>query len=255
MRLRSPASLLSVLLLSACATSPLGRSQLSLVSDESIAQDSALAFQQIAQKTPVTQNASQTRFVTCVANTITAAIPGNGTPWEVKVFQSKEINAFALPGGKIGVYTGLLNVASTQDELAAVLGHEVSHVLAHHSAERYSQAMVANIGSAVVSAATGVNGDLIGGAAGIVLLKFSRTQESEADLLGLDLMSRAGFNPNGAISLWQKMEAAGGNKPAEILSSHPSDATRIEQLQQRLPQDLPTYQQAQASGHRPHCAG
>ena len=248
-----PFAALPILALAGCATSPLGRSQLSLVSDQEMAQVGTQAFQQMEQKTPTLKSGQQVRFVTCVANAITTAIPGNATPWDVKVFDSKEVNAFALPGGHIGVYTGLLKIATQQDELAAVIGHEVSHVLAHHSAERYSQSMAANLGSAVLSAVTGVNSDLIGGAAGVVLLKFSRTQESEADLLGLDLMSRAGFNPNGAISLWKKMEAAGGDKPPELLSSHPADATRIDQLEQRLPQDLPVYQQARASGRRPQC--
>jgi predicted Zn-dependent protease len=241
-------------LLSACATSPLGRSQLSIVSDDQMAQVGAQAFQQIAQKTPVTQNLEQSRYVVCVANAITTAIPGNNTPWEVRVFESNEINAFALPGGHIGVYTGLLKVATTQDQLGAVLGHEVSHVLAHHSAERYSQQMAADVGSEIFGAFTGVDPRLIGGAAGLVLLRFSRTQESEADLLGLDLMSRAGFDPHGAIALWQNMEhAAGGGKPPEILSTHPSDVTRIQQLQERLPQDLPLYQQAHAARRQPHC--
>jgi predicted Zn-dependent protease len=243
------------LLLASCATSPLGRSQLELVSDEQMAQVGAQSFQQIQRQTPVTQNGEQNRYVTCVANAITTAIPGNNTPWEVKVFDSKEVNAFALPGGHIGVYTGLLKVATSQDQLAAVLGHEVSHVLAHHSAERYSQQVAANVGSTIIGAFTGVDPDLIGGAAGIVLLKFSRTQESEADLLGLDLMSHAGFNPNGAIALWQNMErASGSGKSPEILSTHPSDSTRISALQERLPSDLPVYERARASGRSPHCS-
>jgi predicted Zn-dependent protease len=238
-----------------CATSPLGRSQLSLVSDDHMAQVGATAFSQIAQKTPVTQDAAQSHFVVCVADAITTAIPGNATPWQVKVFESKEINAFALPGGKIGVYTGLLKVATTQDQLGAVLGHEVSHVLAHHSAERYSDQLAANAGAALVGAFTGVDTNLLSGAAGLVLLKFSRTQETEADLLGLDLMSRAGFDPHGAITLWNNMSrAATGNKPPEILSTHPSDEDRINRLEQRLPQDVPLFEQARAAGRRPQCA-
>jgi predicted Zn-dependent protease len=237
-----------------CATSPLGRSQFTIVSDEKMAAVGAQAFQQISQKTPVTQNAQESRYVTCIANAVTTAIPGNNTPWEVKVFESKEVNAFALPGGHIGVYTGLLKVATTQDQLAAVLGHEVSHVLAHHSAERYSEQIAADLGTSVVSIVTGVDSQLLGGAAGLVLLRFSRTQESEADLLGLDLMSRAGFDPHAAVALWQNMEkAAGSNKPPELLSTHPSDERRIEQLQERIPQDIPIYESARAAGRHPHC--
>lgn len=243
------------LILTACATSPLGRTQFDMVSDDQMAQVGAQSFQEIKQKTPVTQNGEQNRYVTCVANAITTSIPGNNTPWEVKVFESKEVNAFALPGGHIGVYTGLLKVATSQDQLAAVLGHEVSHVLAHHSAERYSQQMAADVGSSIVGAFTGVDPSLIGGAAGIVLLKFSRTQESEADLLGLDLMSHAGFDPHGAIALWQNMErATGSGKPPEILSTHPSDSTRISALEERLPSDIPIYERARASGRNPRCS-
>lgn len=246
---------LAALSCAACATSPLGRSQLNLVSDEQMAQVGAQAFRQIEQKTPVTRDARLNRFVTCVADAVTTAIPGNTTPWEVKVFDSPEINAFALPGGHIGVYTGLLKVATTQDELAAVIGHEVSHVLAHHSAERYSQALAANLGAGLVGAVTGVDPNLVGDASTLLLLHFSREQESEADLLGLDLMARAGFDPQGAIALWQKMSRLGGARPPAILSDHPSDASRIQQLQARVPQDIPVYQQARAAGRRPQCSG
>lgn len=250
---RTITSALLSLTLAACATSPLGRNQLSLVSDEKMSEIGAQAFDEISQKTPVTQNVQQTRLVTCVANAITLAIPNNPTPWQVKVFESKEVNAFALPGGHIGVYTGLLKVAKTQDQLAAVLGHEVSHVLAHHSAERYSEQVAASLGTTVVSVVTGVDSNLLGDAAGLVLLRFSRTQESEADLLGLDLMSRAGFDPHGAIALWQNMSAVGGQKPPELLSTHPADETRITQLEARLPQDVPLYETAQRTGRHPRC--
>ncbi len=240
-------------LVSACATSPLGRSQLSLVSDEEMAQVGGQAFQQIAQKTPVIGSGTEARYVTCVANAVTHELPGNSN-WEVKVFKSDEINAFALPGGHIGVYTGLLKVATTQDQLATVIGHEVSHVLARHSAERYSQQMATGIGSEVIGLVTGVDPSVFNAAGGVLLLRFSRTQESEADLLGLDLMSRAGFDPNGAITLWQNMaRAAKGDKPPELLSTHPSDETRISALQARLPQDLPVYEQARKNGKRPNC--
>jgi predicted Zn-dependent protease len=241
------------LLCSACATSPLGRSQLNLVSDEQMAEVGAQAFQQIEQKTPLSRDARQVRFVTCVADAITTAIAGNSTPWEVKVFDSPEINAFALPGGHIGVYSGLLKVATDQDQLAAVIGHEVSHVLAHHSAERYSQAIAANLGAGLIGAVAGVDPNLVGDASTLLLLHFSREQESEADLLGLDLMSRAGFDPHGALALWQKMSQLGGARPPAILSDHPSDAARIQQLAARVPQDLPLYQQARAAGRRPQC--
>jgi predicted Zn-dependent protease len=240
--------------LAACATSPLGRSQLSLVSDDEMAQVGSQAFQQIAQKTPVTSNGTELRYVNCVATAVTREIPGN-TVWDVKVFQSDEVNAFALPGGHIGVYTGLLKVATNQDQLATVLGHEVSHVIARHSAERYSQQMATGVGAGIVGLVTGVDSSVFNAAGSLLLLRFSRTQESEADLLGLDLMSRAGFDPHGAIVLWQNMDrAANGQKPPELLSTHPSDATRITALQARLPQEIPTYEQARRAGKRPQCS-
>lgn len=255
MRLAFCFALLSAALLGACATSPLGRSQLSLVSDQEMAQVGTQAFQEIEQKTPILSSGTEARYVTCVAKAVTAEIPGN-TNWEVKVFQSDEVNAFALPGGHIGVYTGLLKVATTQDQLATVIGHEVSHVIARHSAERYSQQLATGLGSEIVGAVTGVDSSVFGAAGNLLLLRFSRTQESEADLLGLDLMSRAGFDPRGAITLWQNMDRAAANsqKPPELLSTHPSDATRISALQARLPQDIPIYEQARRAGRRPNCS-
>jgi predicted Zn-dependent protease len=260
-KLRSIAApLLASLLAGACATSPLGRSQLKLFSDEAWATLGVTAFAQTEKETPVTADGRATAYVTCVAQTITRELPGGGA-WDVKVFESKEVNAFALPGGKIGVYTGLLRVARNQDQLAAVIGHEVSHVLAGHSNERVSQqqATDAALSLASVFVGEGVLGDATMSALGLgaqfgVLLPFSRAQESEADLLGLDLMSRAGFDPRQAIVLWQEMAAQGGDKPPEFASTHPSDQTRIDQIQNRLPQDLPVYEQAQARGKRPRCA-
>jgi predicted Zn-dependent protease len=244
-------------MLVACATSPTGRRQLRLVSDIEMSQMGVTAFQQLKSKTPVTKDARESAFVQCVAHAITAQVPTSGqTPasWEVQVFDSKEINAFALPGGKIGVYTALLKVATTQDQLAAVIGHEVSHVLAGHSASRVSNQLAAQLGTALISAGTGLSPELIGeGAQYLVLLPFSRGDESEADILGMDLMSRAGFDPAQAITLWENMSRQAGPAPPELLSTHPSNATRIADLQRNLPRDLPIYRQALAAGRRPNC--
>lgn len=246
--------------LAACATSPLGRSQLKLYSDDDMASMGATAFAQTQKETPVSADGRVTAHVTCVANAITRELPEGGT-WDVKVFESKEVNAFALPGRKIGVYTGLLKVTKTQDQLAAVIGHEVSHVLAGHSNERVSQQQATNAALTVASVVVGGGalGDATMSALGLgaqygVLLPFSRTHESEADLLGLDLMSKAGFDPREAVTLWQEMAAIGGDKPPEFASTHPADSTRIEQIQRRLPQDLPVFQQARAAGKRPNCS-
>ncbi|NGY05555.1 M48 family metallopeptidase [Solimonas terrae] len=247
----------AALLLSACAVSPTGRHQLRLVSDSEVSQMGVTAFQQLKDKTPVTKDPRESAFVQCVAHALTAQVPNSAlTPasWEVQVFDSKEINAFALPGGKIGVYTGLLKVATTQAQLAAVLGHEISHVLAGHSASRVSNQMASQFGAVLISAGTGLPADAIGaGAQYLVLLPFSRGDESEADILGMDLMARAGFDPEQAITLWQNMSKQAGQTPPELLSTHPSNATRIADLQKNLPKDIPIYEQARAAGRKPNC--
>jgi predicted Zn-dependent protease len=248
-------SLAAALIIAACATSPLGRSQLKLVTDEQVAQMGIASFRDMQKKVPRSLDERQNRYVVCIANAITSEIQEQHT-WEVEVFNDKQVNAFALPGGKIGVYSGLLKVAVTQDQLAAVIGHEVSHVLAGHSAERMSQQMMGQVGTTVVSAATGMNSEQLGLAATVFfLMPFSRTQETEADLLGLDLMSMAGFNPEGAIALWQNMAKAGGDHPPEMLSTHPSDQSRIRELYNRLPKARQLYQHALETGVHPSCSG
>ena len=245
--------MLCAALLAACATSPLGRSQLMMVSADEMNQMGVASFNDLKQKTPITRNAKTSTYVSCVARAITTELH-DGRAWEVQVFEDNQVNAFALPGAKIGVYTGLLKIATTQDQLAAVIGHEVSHVLANHSAERVSEQMAGQLGSQVVGAATGIDPQLFGIATNVFYtLPGSRTQESEADLLGLDLMASAGFDPRQSVTLWQNMMNAGGQKPPQMLSTHPSDETRIQQLQARLPLDIPVYENARAAGKRPHC--
>jgi predicted Zn-dependent protease len=255
-------SVLAVVGIAACATSPLGRKQLILVSDGEISQAAVASYQKMQQQVPSSKNPKQVAYVQCIANAITREIPtlkAKGqlripSSWEVTVFDSKEVNAFAMPGGKMGVFTGLLTVAKTQDQVAAVMGHEVSHVLAGHSAERYSDQVAGQVGGAVVQVATGIDGQLVGAAANaFFLLPFSRTHETEADLLGLDLMASAGFDPREAITLWQNMARAGGQKPPELMSTHPSDQTRIQNLTERLKIAMPLYENAKAVGKRPQC--
>lgn len=249
-------SALATILLTACATSPLGRSQLKLYSNQEMAKMGALTFEQTAKKTPLSQDVRLTRFVNCVADAITAQ-SHDAARWNVKVFQSDEINAFALPGGEIGVYSGLFKVVHNQDQLAAVIGHEVAHVLAGHANERASDQALTQSVLQVAGAGGGLSSGtmaLLGlGAQVGVLLPFSRTQETEADLLGLDLMSRAGFDPRQAVMLWQNMAQAGGAKPPALLSDHPADAQRIARIRARIPQDLPIFLQARAAGRKPHC--
>jgi predicted Zn-dependent protease len=198
--------------------------------------------------------------VECVADAVTAQIHSGPKKWEVTVFDKNEANAFALPGGKIGVYTGILKYAKDQDELATVLAHEVGHVLAKHANERVSTAFATQTGLQVIEALAGSAGSdrqnamaLLGlGAQVGVILPFSRTQETEADLLGLDLMSKAGFDPRASVQLWKHMSAAGGGGP-EILSTHPANQSRIDALQDRMPEALALYRKARDKGLAPHC--
>jgi predicted Zn-dependent protease len=241
------------LVLAACATSPTGRRQLILVSNSQMMELGATSFSQMKKELPPAKDPKVVAYVNCVARNVTSVMPPN--KWEVQVFEDKNINAFALPGGKIGVFTGLLKAAVNQDQLAAVIGHEVAHVIANHSAERVSEGMAAQMGSTAVQATTGIDPQMVGIAANVFfLLPHSRTQESEADVLGLDYMAKAGFDPRQAPALWENMaKASGGDKPPEILSTHPSDRTRIEGLTRRLSVAMPLYQQAQAAGKKPSC--
>ena len=176
--------------------------------------------------------------------------------WEVNVETSDQVNAYCMPGGKIMVYTGLIEkVKTTDDELAAVIGHEISHALREHGRERMSLAYAQQGGIALLAAVIGskknaATGLALGGATLGTQLFFalpnSRTQETEADRMGLELAARAGYNPSAAISLWTKMGEVGGSKPAEFLSTHPSDKTRIADIQQLLPTVMPLYEQAKA---------
>ena len=168
------------------------------------------------QQEKVSTDAKMNAYVSCVAKAVTAQVPSQYgiTSWEVVVFDSKQVNAFALPGGKIGVYSGLLKVAKNQDQLATVIGHELTHVLAQHSNERLSRSQLTGLGLAAADIAMGSSeyrgATMAALGLGVevgVMLPYGREQESEADRLGLDLMARAGFNPTEAIPLWQNMSA------------------------------------------------
>ena len=246
-----------VVFVGGCATSPTGRSQLTLIPSRQLEAMGIKAFDEIRASTPVEEDSRTNRYVHCVADAITSEVRGQRSDWEVVVFKDETPNAFALPGGKIGVHTGMLEVAENQHQLAAVLGHEVGHVLADHANERASQQQLANIGLSVISG----TGQLSSGSMQIlglgaqvgVLLPYSRLHESEADVIGLDLMARAGFDPRESVQLWQRMKTKGGAKPPEFLSTHPADATRIENQLRYLAEALRTYNAARARGKNPRC--
>lgn len=240
-------------LIAACATSPLGRRQLHLVSSSEMDAMGIAAFTDMRKKVPATKDARASGYVNCIAAAVLNEM-GGSQGWEVVTFEDKQVNAFALPGRKIGVFTGMLKVAQNQDQLAAVISHEVAHVKAGHSAERMSEQMATNMVGQVAVSAGGIDPQLLGVAANVFfLLPHSRTQESEADLLGLDYMARAGFDPRQASELWRNMAKAGGGKPPEMLSTHPSDATRIDHLTKRLTIAMPLYEEARAAGKKPAC--
>jgi len=256
-------AILAVAWLTGCQTSALGRRQFKMMSETEMSQMGITAFADISKQTPPSRDALANAKVTCVANAITQTLTDVNTraSWEVRVFADKTPNAFALPGGKIGVNTGLLEVARTQGQLAAVIGHEVTHVTQGHANERVSAEIAKDsalqVASVLADASNPLHGQMIGllgaGAQIGFLLPWGRAQEREADLIGLDLMAKAGFDPRESIALWQNMAKAGGGQPPEFLSTHPSHGTRMHDLEERMPIAMPLYEDAKARGRAPRC--
>jgi predicted Zn-dependent protease len=212
------------------------------------------AFAQIKQEEKVSTNVMANDRVQRVGRRIAGAV-GRSLPeakWEFVVFESKDLNAFALPGGKVGVYTGILDLAETDDELAAVMGHEIAHVSSRHGAERMSQSTAVGILGAAVAIGTedSSNQDAWRTAFGLGstlgMLGYSRLHESEADAIGMGFAALAGYDPRGAITFWQKMMKAneGQARPPEWLSTHPSNETRIRNLEELAPNYMPVYEEA-----------
>lgn len=255
----------AALLVAACATSPTGRKQLILFGDGEVAQMGLSSFEQLKKEEKISTDKKLTRYVQCVADAVVRDIPATYktsiADWQVVLFESDDVNAFALPGGRIGVYTGLFKAAKNQDQLAAVIGHEISHVLARHSNERLSQSQLANVGMAAADTALGDSTARAPAMAALglgaqvgILLPYGRVQESEADVLGLQLMASAGFKPEQAIALWQNMAAVTkGKAQPEFLSTHPSDQSRIQELQDQLAVVEPFYNKARELGRKPQC--
>jgi predicted Zn-dependent protease len=253
-----------LLFLTACSTSSTGRKQVSLYPEDELNQMGITSFEQMKKEIPISTDKATNDFVLCVADAITANVPksANQGDWEVVVFDSEQVNAFALPGGKIGVYTGILNVTENQDQLAAIIGHEVGHVLEHHSNERLSADKLSNVGLAVAAIAIGasevenkglwVAGLGIGVQYGLIM-PYSRSHESEADIVGQDLMARSGFEPQASVQLWQNMSKLSKTAPPEFMSTHPSNETRIEQLNGHLAVSQPYYLAEKKRNHLPNC--
>ena len=234
------------------------RSQLLLVSSEELNSMAEQAYAKLkaeaSAKGALNTDAAMLARVRAVAARIqpqTATFRGDapGWKWEVNIIESEQLNAFCMPGGKIMFYTGLVRKLNLSDEeIAVVMGHEIAHALREHSREQVSQATAAQtaIGIGTQLLGLGDGATQITGAAyeALVASRFSRAHETEADRIGLELMARAGFNPRDAVTLWKKMGAQGGSKPPEILSTHPTDTTRIQHIESILPKVLPLYEQA-----------
>lgn len=195
-------------------------------------------------------------YVECVAHRIIDVLDPSfdDLSWEVIVFDDDSVNAFAMPGGKVGVFTGILNVADTPDALAAVLGHEVAHLTSNHVMERARRQSGSNVLGMIGGAATGMRGMSQAAADIFVSLPFSRRQEGEADIVGLEYMAKAGFDPRATIALWKNMSEARNARQAEFLSTHPSDDRRLDDLVKSLTPALIQYNAAREAGNIPNCA-
>lgn len=254
---------LALALLGGCATAPeTGRSQLLLISPAQEAEMGFQSFSKIKQQKSAVASGKDAEMVRTVGARIARVAPVPGAKWEFVLFNDKTPNAFALPGGKVGVNTGILPITQNEAGLATVISHEIAHVTAHHGAERMSQSMAVDLGGQILSAALGSQGG--GGLAGDaavaayglgtqvgVLLPYSRVHESEADEIGLMYMARAGFDPREAIGFWQRFAAynakQGGSKGPAFLSTHPLDERRIALLQAAMPRALAEYQKTQVA--------
>jgi predicted Zn-dependent protease len=252
-----------MLLVSACATSPTGRHQLMIVSEDSAIAASKEAYVEMlrpyAEEGKIDNDPALKKRVNkitgrLIAQAIKMRPETEDWDWAIKIIDDPEtVNAWAMAGGKMALYTGLIKkIKPSDDELAQVLGHEISHALAKHSAEKMSVAMASQIGVMAVGVATKGEGLALSGAALAAALAVekpnSRSAESEADRIGIELAAKAGYDPRAAVTLWQKMAQVGGEGPPEFLSTHPSPENREKTLEALVPQMMPYYQQ---KGDRP----
>ncbi|HEX6791348.1 MAG TPA: M48 family metallopeptidase [Candidatus Krumholzibacteria bacterium] len=251
-----------------CSSVPItGRKQLSLVPESEMQAMSYQQYDQFLKENKLSTNASQTAMVKRVGHRIEYAVETymkehkmsdqlDGYQWEFNLVDSKEANAWCMPGGKVVVYTGILPITRDENGLAVVMGHEIAHAVARHGSERMSQGLIAQgLGTALAVAVQKepettqqlwMTAFGLGAQVG-VLLPFSRTQESEADHLGLIFMAMAGYDPHVAVPFWQRMAEKGGGKPPEFLSTHPSDQTRINNLEKLMPEAMKYYRPMETS--------
>lgn len=260
----------TLLLLTGCGSVPVtGRKQVLLVSDQEVLSSSLTQYKDYIKSAPRSTSKTKSAMVTRVGKRIAAAteqyLRSHGLAdeiknfaWEFNLVKDNQINAFCMPGGKIVVYEGLMKLVTSDDELAVVIGHEVAHAVAKHSNERMSQQILTQYGAQILNqslsqksaAIQAIANNVYGiGAQYGMMLPFSRKHESEADYMGLIFMTIAGYNPDVATGFWQKMSAGGGSSVPEFMSTHPSDATRIKNIQAALPSIKAEYG-GQSSGVR-----
>lgn len=257
-------AVLCAVVVSGCATNPItGRSQASLISDAQAAQESGKAYSQLISQAhrqsaldTNPQTIARVRAITdrLIPQAVKLRPETRNWNWEVHVIKSKEVNAWCMAGGKMAVYTGLLNqIQPTDDELAQVMAHEISHALLSHQAEKMSRVQMQKTGLQLGVIAGAMAGYNLGGVAGLadtaatlaLQLPNSREAESEADRVGMRIAAEAGFNPQAAVTLWEKMLRVGGSGSPEWLSTHPSPESRIQAMRQLADQYMPVYQRAQ----------
>ena len=251
---------LLILLLAACSTVPItGRKQLSLVSSDEVIQMSATQYKEVLTKSKVSDNKEQTKLIKRAGQKIRGAVEKymaskglsselNGFKWEFNLIDNDSIaNAWCMPGGKVAFYTGIMRICQDENGVAVVMGHEVAHAIANHGRERLSQGMLANGLLSGLSVAMGENPTLtqqvllqaMGVGTQLGMLSFSRQDESEADHIGLIFMTLAGYDPNEAPKFWERMVTMNGSQqPPQFLSTHPSHATRIQDLKGWIPEAM-----------------
>jgi len=255
-----------LVILPSCSQVPItGRKQLNLVPDSIMNNMSLQSYREFVSQNKLSNNAKQRQMVTRVGRKISKAVQKyssehdislEGYEWEFNLVEDPAVNAWAMPGGKVVVYTGLLPIARNEAGLAVVMGHEIAHAIAKHGSERMTQGLIVQMGGMALSKALAekpaqthnlfMKSYGMGTKVGVVL-PFSRTHESEADHLGLIFMAMAGYNPNVAVDFWQRMASAKkGASPPEILSTHPADETRIKNIKKLIPKAMKYYQQSKA---------
>ena len=236
-------------------------------SDAEMEAEAAKEFARLKASAPLTTDRETIDYIACVANSVVTSLepPESEMNWEMAILESKTLNAFVMPGGKIVIFEGILRAARDQHQLAAVIGHEIAHVTAGHTKSKLSQGGGKGMQVGIQVAAVLLGGGHYGaqytaeqvlnhGAMVKLILPYKRGQETEADVIGLDYMAKAGFDPRAAVPLWQHMaEEAGGEGPAEFYSTHPSSENRIESLISQWTDVLPLYNQAQEEGRIPNC--